>query len=176
MENYFKRKSWSPYLVGAAIGVLSWITFLTAGHALGISTAFETTAGLAESKLIPSLVEGNKFFDKQLKIDWGWMLVLGVFFGAWVSSWISGDRTGDEVPMLWRSRFGNRKSVRYVGAFIGGLLMMLGARMAGGCTSGHGISGSLQLAASGWLFVVVAFSAGIGTSLILFAGKRGSDV
>jgi uncharacterized protein len=177
MLNIFKRKSWSPYWVGIAIGLLSWFTFLTAGHALGISTAFETTAGLVESRLLPvELVEENAFFQKQLKIDWGWMLVVGVFLGAFLSAKLSGDRSSNEVSAIWQSRFGKSKPVRYVGAFLGGLLMMLGARMAGGCTSGHGISGALQLAVSGWLFVAVAFSAGILTAVVLFRGKGQASV
>jgi uncharacterized membrane protein YedE/YeeE len=46
--------------------------------------------------------------------------------------------------------------------------MMLGARLARGCTSGHGITGALQLAVSSWIFVVVAFAAACATALTLF--------
>ena len=42
-----------------------------------------------------------------------------------------------------------------------------------GCTSGHGISGSLQLAASSWLFVLVMFPAAIGTAYLLY-GREGA--
>lgn len=175
MANPLRLKAWSPYVVGAGIGILSWMTFLTANQPLGITTAFESCAALVEANLIPKGIEGNPFFEKALKIDWGWMLVLGVFLGAWISSWVSGDRKSDTVPPLWATRFGSSKSIRFLGAFLGGLLMMLGARLAGGCTSGHGISGSLQLAASGWLFVLVAFSSGIGTAWFLYARKGSSD-
>jgi uncharacterized membrane protein YedE/YeeE len=48
---------------------------------------------------------------------------------------------------------------------------MFGARLAGGCTSGHGISGSLQLALSGWVFFASVFVSGILTALLLF-GKE----
>jgi hypothetical protein len=48
---------------------------------------------------------------------------------------------------------------------------MFGARLAGGCTSGHGISGSLQLALSGWVFFASVFVSGILTALMLF-GKE----
>ena len=53
-------------------------------------------------------------------------------------------------------------------AFVGGAIIMYGARMAGGCTSGHGISGSLQLAVSSWVFFLTMFAAGVVTALILF--------
>jgi uncharacterized membrane protein YedE/YeeE len=48
---------------------------------------------------------------------------------------------------------------------------MFGARLAGGCASGHGISGSLQLALSGWVFFASVFVSGILTALMLF-GKE----
>lgn len=173
MRNVLIIRSWSPYVVGAGIGILSWFTFLTAGNALGVSTAFESTAAIAEQQISPEMATTNPFFEKKVpKIDWGWMLVLGVFVGALVSSKLSGDRCSEIVPPLWADRFGSFSMKRFIAAFIGGLLMMLGARLAGGCTSGHGISGSLQLAVSSWLFVVVAFPAGIFTTQLLFARKK----
>ncbi|MEZ6124835.1 MAG: YeeE/YedE thiosulfate transporter family protein [Planctomycetaceae bacterium] len=177
MPNFLTAKSWSPYVVGAGIGVLSWLTFLTADHALGITTAFESTVAIAEREFAPQMAEANPFFAKKSpRIDWGWMLVVGVFIGALISSKLSGDRNDPAVPPLWSQRFGPSRLKRHVGAFIGGLLMLLGARLAGGCTSGHGISGSLQLAASSWLFVIVVFPAGIVTSLLLFGRKEQADV
>ena len=56
-------------------------------------------------------------------------------------------------------------------AFLGGVILMFGARLAGGCASGHGISGSLQLALSGWVFFASVFVSGILTALMLF-GKE----
>ncbi|MGL5735148.1 MAG: YeeE/YedE thiosulfate transporter family protein, partial [Beijerinckiaceae bacterium] len=55
---------------------------------------------------------------------------------------------------------------------LGGIIAMYGARLANGCTSGNGISGGLQLAVSGWLFLAVMFIAGIITAQIMFAGRR----
>jgi uncharacterized protein len=46
--------------------------------------------------------------------------------------------------------------------------MLFGARLAGGCTSGHGISGGLQLALSSWVFMISLFSSGIIIALILY--------
>jgi hypothetical protein len=49
---------------------------------------------------------------------------------------------------------------------------MFGARLADGCTSGNGISGSLQLAVGGWTFFMTLFAFGILTSLALFGRSR----
>jgi uncharacterized membrane protein YedE/YeeE len=46
------------------------------------------------------------------------------------------------------SPYGLRAAV----GFGGGLLMALGARLAGGCTSGHGISGTMQLSPGSWIY------------------------
>ena len=159
--NPLRKKSWSPYVVGAGIGVLSWFAFATADHPIGITTAFENTAALTEKAAIPTIEKTNPYFaekakeNKTPKIDWEWMLVIGVFFGAWLSAKLSGDRTRQKVPSLWKWRFGPSVGKRFAGAFLGGALMMFGARIAQGCTSGHGISGSLQLAVSSWLFVAL---------------------
>lgn len=177
MKNPLRMKAWPPYVVGVAIGLLSCFTFLSAGNALGITTAFETTAALCEQQLLPDAAATNALIAKKPpKIDWGWMLVLGVFTGAWLSSKLSSDRQAATVPPLWSDRFGNSTAKRFTAAFAGGLLMMLGARLAGGCTSGHGISGSLQLAVSSWMFVAVAFSVGIITANLLFRRKNQSHV
>jgi uncharacterized membrane protein YedE/YeeE len=65
-------------------------------------------------------------------------------------------------------RFGPSVMKRFVAAFLGGVVIMYGARLAGGCTSGHGISGGLQLALSSWLFLAVMFSTGLGVTAVLF--------
>lgn len=84
-----------------------------------------------------------------------------------------GDRTNLKIPPdLWQWRFGDSVAKRFIAAFLGGALMMFGARLAQGCTSGHGISGSLQLAVSSWTFVVVFFAMGIATAFLMF-GKEG---
>ena len=52
-------------------------------------------------------------------------------------------------------------------SFIGGLLLLFGARMAGGCTSGHMMSGIIQGSVSGYIFAAVVFAIAIPTSIII---------
>ena len=75
------------------------------------------------------------------------------------------------VPRVWRERFGGSILGRFVAAFLGGGIIMYGARMAGGCTSGHGISGGLQLAVSSWVFLAVMFATGLVVSALVFRSK-----
>lgn len=180
MTNPLTMKSWPPYAVGVGIGLLSWFAFATADHPLGVSTAFENTAALAEKAAVPGVEQTNGYFaakaaeGKSPKIGWEWMLVLGVFVGALLSSRLSGDRSAETVPALWRWRFGDSPAKRLAVAFLAGAVMMFGARLAGGCTSGHGISGSLQLAASSWVFSAVFFTVATATAFALY-GREGAD-
>lgn len=99
------------------------------------------------------------------------MLVVGVFLGALISSKLSGDHPeGNSVPNLWAKRFGPSPALRLIVAFFTGAVMLMGARFAQGCTSGHGISGTLQLAVSSWVFAAVAFSIGVVTAQIMYKG------
>jgi uncharacterized protein len=130
----------------------------------------------------PEAVDKNRYYTVRAeaglepKIGWYMMLLAGVFFGAWLSSWLSGDRSNTVVPPLWRWRFGSSKAKRFAAAFAGGVIMVFGARVAGGCTSGHGISGTLQLALQSWLFISLAFGAAIATSFMLFGREGRSHV
>lgn len=167
--NLFKRKSWSPYAVGILIGLLSWFAMLSADQFLGITTPLEHTAAFFLSFFREQL---TYFSDTNPKINWAWMLVLGVFIGAFLSSKLSGDRKHPVVPPLWESHFGPNKNKRLFFAFLGGLIMMLGARIAQGCTSGHGISGLLQFAVSSWIFVPVFGLTGIIFAHLIYSNHR----
>lgn len=159
----------SPYAAGALLGVLSWFAFATAGKLLGVSTALVKTAGMVESAVAPGHVEANPYFEKTgMKIDWEWMLVVGIALGAWSAGRLAGGEESKGLPALWESRFGASRGKRSAAAFAGGMLVMYGARMAGGCTSGHGISGSLQLAVSSWAFFLTIFAAAVAVSALLY--------
>ncbi|MEE4311397.1 MAG: YeeE/YedE thiosulfate transporter family protein [candidate division KSB1 bacterium] len=160
---------WSPYIVGIGIGILSWFTFLLSNQALACSTAFARSAGMIEK-----LFRGNKVSEKAYyqkftpQIDWGWMLVVGVVIGAFISSYLSGSFQLKWVPTIWESAFGTNTLLRLAVAFVGGILMGLGSRWAGGCTSGHGISGTLQLTVSSWIAAISFFIGGIITAMFIF--------
>ncbi len=46
--------------------------------------------------------------------------------------------------------------------------MAFGARLAGGCTSGHGISGALQLSVASWLSLACFLIGGVITAHLLY--------
>lgn len=80
-----------------------------------------------------------------------------------------GELTGEWLPGLWQERFGDDSLAwRLLAATAGGAIMAFGARMAGGCTSGHGISGTLQLAVGSWIAAACFFAGGVITAQLLY--------
>jgi hypothetical protein len=133
MLEFFQLVQWSPYLVGALIGVLSWFAFLSVGKLLGVSTSFVRTAGMIEKVVVPGHAKESPYFQEvKPEIDWHWMLVLGIVIGSFLSAWISGDFSINTVPRLWETRFGPSIWFRWSMAFLGGVILMFGARLAGG--------------------------------------------
>lgn len=162
--------AWSPYLVGVLIGVLSMFTFYFSAKPLGASTAFANVAGLIGRLIAPRHTDSLHFYaDKKApKFDWQVALVIGVIVGAFLAAWSGGEITGRWLPPMWAERFGESVWLRMAVGFLGGGLMAFGARMAGGCTSGHGISGAMQLSVGSWIALLGFFVGGIATAMLLF--------
>lgn len=166
---WLRAEQWPPYLVGAAIGVLSWISFVISDKPLACSASFAKTSGMLEKLFRGRKTEQKPYYQKfPPAIDWHWMLVLGVIIGALISSKLSGQFQFSWIPAQWRVMVGDNHFVRWLVALSGGVIMGFGARWAGGCTSGHGISGTLQLAVSSWLAAASFFVGGIVTAMLVF--------
>ena len=176
MSNWLARKRWSPYLVGAGIGVVSWVTFGLMHRALDASTAYVRVVGLVEALFSADRVMEHPYFRRYFGfgepvIEWQMMLVGGILVGAYSSAWLSKSYKREFVPALWKWRFGGRRGLRNAAAFVGGALVLFGARLAGGGPLGQGVSGTLQLSVSGWVFLAVVVLAGMSAAFILFGGK-----
>ena len=124
---------WNPYLAGALSGVVLILSVLIAGKYFGASTTFVRSAGLLEKIFSPDRVKGMAYFQKELpKIDWQFMFVVGVLMGAFISAKTSNSFRIQAIPSMWETRFGKDIKKRAVIAFIGGVIAMFGARLAGG--------------------------------------------
>ena len=162
--------AWSPYLVGALIGLLSMFTFYFSDKPIGASTAYARVAGLIGQLVARRHTDSLHFYaeKKEPKIGWEVTLVVGIVVGAFLAAWTGGEITARWLPPMWAARFGESVWLRLAVGFIGGGLMAFGARMAGGCTSGHGISGALQLSVGSWMAMAGFFVGGIITAMLLF--------
>lgn len=166
----YSGPAWSPYVVGALIGLLTMLTFYFSAKPLGASTAYARVAGLVGSAVAPRHTESLKYYqENKPTVDWEVMLVMGVIGGAFLAAWQGGELTGEWLSPMWEARFGQDSyALRTVVALLGGVLMAFGARLAGGCTSGHGISGALQLSVGSWIALICFFVGGITTAMLMF--------
>jgi uncharacterized protein len=162
--------NWGPYLAGIGIGILSWIVFVVVNNPIGITTAMSQVSGGVASVVVGTdVVAANKYWAKNaFKLDYGTLFLVGTLLGGLGSAIAAGTWRIETVPRIWVEHFGPSPAKRYLVAFIGGIIAMYGARLANGCTSGNGISGGLQLALSGWVFLAVMFPAGAATAFLMF--------
>jgi hypothetical protein len=127
------RRGWSPYIAGGLVGVLLVASVFLTGKYFGASTTFVRTAGMIEQAVAPEHAAGQEYYKKEkIIIEWQWMFVAGIFFGALVAAAFTKDFKSTPVPPMWESRFGSSKTKRWVAAFLGGIVLMFGARMADG--------------------------------------------
>lgn len=159
---------WSPYLAGALLGVLAigsaFATTELLGKTsfLGASTTFVRAAGLIFQVADPEHVASNVYYVKEkVRVDWQFMLVIGIFLGALISSLTDKSFRLESVPPTWEQRFGPSVGKRAIGAFFGGVVAMLGARLADGCPSGHGLSGMMQQSVSALVALALFFGVGV---------------
>jgi uncharacterized protein len=115
------------------VGVLLVASVFLTGKYFGASTTFVRTAGMIEQVVAPEHAAGQEYYKKEkIKIEWQWMFVVGIFFGALAAAAFTKDFKLTPVPPMWESRFGSSKAKRWVAAFLGGIVLMFGARMADG--------------------------------------------
>ncbi len=161
--------AWSPYMVGAGIGVLSWLTFYLSDKPIGASSFYAHIAGFFGKLIAPRHTESLPYFkDKPPRVGWGFVFVMSIILGGAIAAVTGGEFANEWLPPMWEARFGDSIALRAVIGFGGGLLMAFGARLAGGCTSGHGISGTMQLNPGSWITVICLFIGGIAVAIPLF--------
>lgn len=165
--------SWSPYLAGGLSGLVIIISVLWTGKFFGASTSFVRSAGMLGKIFDAERVAQLEYFIRYLpQFDWQLMFVIGIFVGSLIAALWSGSFRWQGVPDMWAEQFGSNPVKRGVVAFIGGIIAMFGARLAGGCPSGHGLSGIIQLAVSGLIAMVFFFVGGIIMTQVLYSGGK----
>lgn len=151
---------WAPAGLGIAGVTLALI--LLANRRLGISTGFED---------ICSLVLPQPYFRrKAVTAGRGWRLPLlaGLLIGGFLSAMLGGGWSPTwELGMLDRA-LGLSPAAKLAWMFVGGLFIGFGTRMAGGCTSGHGIFGLSNLERPSLVSTVSFMLGGIITTQLLY--------
>lgn len=154
--------------LGILFGLLSAASIALYGP-IGVSGTYPRLIGAIARAVDPAfaganpyLVKMGKFFQPEST------LVIGLLIGGFLAYRFGTRRPVPSYEVLHAME--KTPARRYADAFVGGVLLIFGARLAGGCTSGHIISGITQLSLSGMVFAAGVFASGIGTAKLL---KRG---
>ncbi len=163
-------KGWNPYIAGALSGLLIVLSVALTGNYFGSSTSFIIFLGMLEKALIPVRFAQVEYFKiVEPAITWQVLFVLGLVLGGFIAAKLFGEFKFRSIPDLWHTRFGDSKPKRYLIAFIGGMISMVGARLAGGCPSGQ-MSASILLSISGFATMVMFFILGIAVANLIYRG------
>lgn len=131
----------------------------------------ESKSGFASKNAYLSKSGGKYAKSVANPLNYSFIFVLSMVLGAFLSARTKGPKptTPDRAaPEIWRQRFGEQGVKRYVVTFVGGMIVLFGARLAGGCTSGHMMSGIMQTSVSGYLFALGAFLAAVPVAMIIY--------
>ena len=154
---------------GIALAVLNAVVFLTvvSNRPIGASTSFPYLGDLLSG------LTDNAYFEKITKSGlWELVFLTGVLLAGFVFSLIRGDFKIKMIHDSWKRTRGNSAGNRALWAFAGGFMLLFGARMAGGCTSGHIISGGMQLAFSSLVFGVFVFIGLLVTGKMFYKERK----
>eukprot|EP01006_Ploeotia_vitrea_P057518 TRINITY_DN68183_c5_g9_i1.p1 TRINITY_DN68183_c5_g9~~TRINITY_DN68183_c5_g9_i1.p1 ORF type:complete len:442 (-),score=38.94 TRINITY_DN68183_c5_g9_i1:267-1463(-) len=156
--SFLREDYWPPEVGGAMIGLLQLpaITFVVA--TLGSSSSFMVLVTAFLRCFCRVEVQDKAGFKPFAGATWWWQVVY--LIGAVGGSCLSATTAG---------HYGEVKALAWWQHFIGGILIITGSRLAGGCTSGHGISGVSQLVTNSMIAVPFIFGGGIATAFFVKA-------
>ena len=149
------------WIGGIAMSLLFYFSFSTFGadRPIGAST------GMAYlSTVLFGLDAKDYTYVAQIESSGAWegVMLIGVFLGGlFMSVFVTKTFHISYIPTLWKERKNSSIKSRMIWSFIGGFLLVFGARLAGGCNAGHVLSGNSQLALSGVVFTVIALGTGV---------------
>jgi len=170
MGEFVVRKAPLPWLVGGIVlGLIQVIAFAVKGP-LGVSTQFVVADTQVLEAVAPGYVEGHPLIgtDKYRQPGYGWWLDVGLIIGAAAAAVACGRWRLRTSAVWWDANGRSAPLGRFIACFAGGLLILLGSRLAHGCTSGQFASGWAQLSVSVLPFTVALFGFGMLTALLVY--------
>jgi uncharacterized membrane protein YedE/YeeE len=170
-----EKQSNAPYwpILPSAIALAGIMLFIFASFGPPASSSgFVTTLKGFFVQFAPEYAAGKAHY-RMMPGPGSWLMafVLGMALGGFVGG-RTFSREIEDVPQIWRERFGAGRLKRFGSAFLGGFLILFGARLAGGCTLGLFLSGATQLSLSGLYFGAVIFAIAMLTARLLYRRRR----
>jgi uncharacterized membrane protein YedE/YeeE len=149
-------------LAGASIAIITLLMLWTTNHRLGISTGFED---------ICSLVLRAPYLRRAEVLDgraWRIPFLVGLLIGGMLSAILARGWTPIWELGVFDAAIGLGPAGKLAWMFVGGLFIGFGTRLAGGCTSGHGIFGMSNFDKASIVSTVSFMATGIVTTAILY--------
>ena len=131
----FIMQPWPWWVSGILVGLTVPLLYLLAGQSFGISTSLQEVGALCSPG---SKLSYFKNFDKHQAL-WTLFFAFGIGIGGFLAVHFLSSEPVEFLPEAYHSVGGG------VRLFVGGILIGFGARYAGGCTSGHAITGISNL-------------------------------
>jgi uncharacterized membrane protein YedE/YeeE len=149
-------------IAGAGIAVITLLLLFLTNRRLGISTGFEDVCSLVLDA--PYLRRSAVTEGRPWRLPFLGGLVLGgviaaVLGGGWAPTWDLG---------MFDAVIGWGAAGKVAWMFVGGVFIGFGTRMAGGCTSGHGIFGLSNLELPSLISTVSFMAAGLVTTNVIY--------
>ncbi|WP_457565288.1 YeeE/YedE thiosulfate transporter family protein [Caldithrix abyssi] len=156
---------------GVGLAILNALVFLSfvANRPIGASTTYPYLADVVLG------LKNNAYFEK-IRQPGQWELIFlgGAFLAGLIISLIKKEFKLVLQHALWKRFKGDAQQMRIIWSFLGGFILIYGARMAGGCTSGHILSGGMQIAVSSLVFGAFALLGLLLTGRWFYAKKEHS--
>lgn len=158
----------NPYLGGALLGVVLFLSFVLTHNGLGASGAINRVqVGLLDifASFHVDRVEYLAEMAGGGRNPWdagSVVMLLGTLLGGAISGIFNG-----RFKLELRKGPNVSNTTRLVMAFIGGLIMAYGARLARGCTSGQALSGGATLAVGSWALMFCIFGSAYALAYFL---------
>ncbi len=162
------RPLWPPYAAGVVLGLVLILTYILVGNGVGASGMFARIAAEIGRDLAPEATQGNAYLGQMVAdgknplASWIVLEVVGIAIGALLAA-VSAGRFRLQLERIGRQGL----ALRIALALAGGALAGFGSRVAAGCTSGIGLSGTAMLSVSGFVFLLAFFLTGLGVSRLL---------
>lgn len=165
------KPNWTPYSAGILLGLVCIIAVWVGNHLLASAGPMATVTSSLVHALAKPFAENSLYFKAVVPpgLTWEVVLLIGVFLGGMLGAISS--RTFKirwEHDPVWNKVFGPSKIKRFGLGFFGAMVLQYGASIAGGCTMGLAISGSMLLAPAGFLFMIGMFASGILVALLVY--------
>ena len=169
MLRFLKQSSWNPYFIGLSLGILNTLLF-SLGHHIGACGAYTRIAAIFQYFLFPNSIKPSSYFYNILSnnviFNWSILFLIGTFIGALIA--VKTQKSQSVKEETWIKNFGNSKIKRGLFAFLGGILLIIGSRVAGGCTAWHTLGGVAKLSIVGVLFTLSFILIGVIAAKLIY--------